>query len=137
MKQAKFIHKDHIGAVQDLDFAPTGKEFVTGSSDKTIRIFGISEGKSRDVYHGKRMQLVQAVLYSLDNQYILSGSSDMNIRIWKSLSSKPIGTISKRQESALNYQEALKKNFKYVKEIKRISSHHHLPKYILNARKKQ
>lgn len=40
----------------DLDIAPTGKEFVTGSYDKTIRIFDFAEGKSREVYHGKRMQ---------------------------------------------------------------------------------
>lgn len=39
MKEAKFIHKDHIGAIMDLDYAPTGKEFVTGSYDKTLRIF--------------------------------------------------------------------------------------------------
>lgn len=39
----------------DLDIAPTGKEFVTGSFDKTIRIFNNNEGKSREVFHGKRM----------------------------------------------------------------------------------
>ncbi len=40
LDKALFIHKDHIGAIMDIDFAPTGKEFVTGSYDKTIRIFG-------------------------------------------------------------------------------------------------
>ena len=39
----------------DLDISPTGKEFVSGSYDKTIRIFEMNDGKSRDVYHGKRM----------------------------------------------------------------------------------
>ncbi len=29
----------------DLDYAPTGKEFVTGSYDKTIRIFGNQSGR--------------------------------------------------------------------------------------------
>ena len=33
------IHKDHVTAVLDIDFSPTGREFVTGSFDKTIRIF--------------------------------------------------------------------------------------------------
>lgn len=56
LDQAKLIHKDHIQAVLDIDFAPTGREFVTGSFDKTIRIFAFDEGRSREVYHTKRMQ---------------------------------------------------------------------------------
>ena len=40
----------------DLSYAPTGKEFVTGSYDRTVRIFGARGGKSREVYHTKRMQ---------------------------------------------------------------------------------
>ena len=40
----------------DVDYAPTGKEFVAGSYDKTVRVFPINEGKSREIYHGKRMQ---------------------------------------------------------------------------------
>ena len=39
MESAKHIHKDHIGAIIDLDYSPTGREFVTGSFDKTVRIF--------------------------------------------------------------------------------------------------
>jgi len=52
----KMIHKDHILAVLDLDYSPTGKEFVTGSYDKTVRIFKTTEGRSRETYHTKRMQ---------------------------------------------------------------------------------
>jgi len=33
------VHKDHVAAVTCIDYAPTGLEFVTGSYDKTIRIF--------------------------------------------------------------------------------------------------
>jgi WD repeat and SOF domain-containing protein 1 len=40
----------------DLDYSPTGKEFVTGSYDRTIRIFSIDSGRSREAYHGQRMQ---------------------------------------------------------------------------------
>jgi WD repeat and SOF domain-containing protein 1 len=50
------VHKDHIQAVLDVDFAPTGREFVTSSFDKTIRIFPFNDGRSREVYHTKRMQ---------------------------------------------------------------------------------
>ena len=40
----------------DIDYAPTGKEFAAGSWDKTVRIFPVDEGKSREVFHSKRMQ---------------------------------------------------------------------------------
>lgn len=32
-------HRDHMRAVLDVDYSPTGKEFVSGSYDRTIRIF--------------------------------------------------------------------------------------------------
>jgi len=41
------IHKDHVAAVTDVDYAPTGKEFVSGSYDKTVRIFPADKGHSR------------------------------------------------------------------------------------------
>ena len=53
---AKMIHKDHVSAILDIDFAPTGREFVTSSFDKSITIFPFDNGKSREVYHTKRMQ---------------------------------------------------------------------------------
>jgi len=56
LDEAKMIHKDHVNAVLSVDFAPHGKEFVTGSFDKTIRIFPSYGGRSREVYHTKRMQ---------------------------------------------------------------------------------
>lgn len=40
----------------DLDYSPTGTEFVTGSYDRTVRIFKENEGASKETYHGKRMQ---------------------------------------------------------------------------------
>jgi len=37
---------------------------------------------------------VFSVLYSMDNEYVLSGSEDMNVRIWKSISYKPLGNVT-------------------------------------------
>ncbi len=73
MDAAKTIHRDHIGAIIDLDYSPTGREFVTGSFDKTIRIFGYDQGRSRDVYHARRMQIINSVMFTADSHYILSG----------------------------------------------------------------
>lgn len=42
------IHKDHISAVLDVDYSPTGKELVSASYDKTIRIFEVDKVLSFD-----------------------------------------------------------------------------------------
>jgi len=56
MNRALNVLKDHVSAVLDVEFSPTGEELVTGSYDRSIRIFKSREGHSRDVYHTKRMQ---------------------------------------------------------------------------------
>lgn len=40
----------------DVDFSPTGEEIVTGSYDRSLRVFDVRHGHSRDIYHTKRMQ---------------------------------------------------------------------------------
>lgn len=56
---------------------------MTGSYDRTVRIYRHREGRSREVYHTKRMQRVFCVNYSGDGRFVLSGSDDTNLRIWK------------------------------------------------------
>ncbi len=101
MESAKFIHKDHVGAIMSVDFSPTGKEFVSGSFDQTLRIFPYNSGRSREIYHGKRMFKIFAVAWSLDNRYIFSGSEDTNLRVWKSVSYKKVGEINTREKNAI------------------------------------
>lgn len=43
------VHMDHVSAVLDVDYSPTGKEFVSASFDKTIRIFPKDSDRSRSV----------------------------------------------------------------------------------------
>jgi WD repeat and SOF domain-containing protein 1 len=56
LDKVKFIHKDHLLAVLDIDYSPTGREFVSASFDKTIRLWDAQEGRSKEVYYNKRMQ---------------------------------------------------------------------------------
>jgi WD repeat and SOF domain-containing protein 1 len=135
LDKIRMIHKDHILAVLDIDYSPTGKEFVTGSFDKTVRIFSNSEGNSRECYHDKRMQKVYSVMYSMDDKYVLSGSDDTNIRVWKAVANEPIKLLNKREEDARNYRKKLIEKFQYMPEIKRIKNQKHLPKYIINKKK--
>eukprot|EP00163_Fabomonas_tropica_P002615 TRINITY_DN1201_c0_g1_i1.p1 TRINITY_DN1201_c0_g1~~TRINITY_DN1201_c0_g1_i1.p1 ORF type:complete len:353 (-),score=85.44 TRINITY_DN1201_c0_g1_i1:92-1150(-) len=131
------VHKDHVAAVMDVDYSPTGREFVTGSYDKTIRIFRYDQGRSREVYHTKRMQRVVCVRFTQDANFILSGSDDTNVRIWKAQASKKVGTMVFREREKLKYQDKLKKRYGHMPEIKRILRHRHLPKPVYNATKRK
>lgn len=39
------------------------------------------------------MQQVLSVLWSLDNKFVLSGSDEMNIRLWKANASEKLGPV--------------------------------------------
>jgi WD repeat and SOF domain-containing protein 1 len=127
------VYKDHVAAVMDIDFSPTGEEVVTGSYDRTIRIFHSRSGHSRDIYHTKRMQRVFQAKFTTDAKYILSGSDDTNVRVWRAKASDRAGIKSSRQRSKLEYDEALKERYKHMPEIKRIARHRHVPKVIKKA----
>lgn len=133
MSRALNVFKDHVSAVMDVDFSPTGDEIVTGSYDKTIRIFKTNHGHSREVYHTKRMQHVFQVKYSMDSKYIISGSDDANVRLWRSKAWERSNVKSTREKNKLEYDEKLKERFKYMPEIKRISRHRHVPKVVKKA----
>jgi DDB1- and CUL4-associated factor 13 len=134
LDKALMVHKDHVSAVMDVAFSPTGREFVSGSYDRTIRIFNTNSGRSRDMYHTKRMQRIFSVNFSADSQFVLSGSDDTNIRVWKSHASESLGVDAGREERKKQYQTALKKRFAHMPEIKRIKQDHRAPKAIKKAR---
>ncbi|KAI8009245.1 DDB1- and CUL4-associated factor 13 [Camellia lanceoleosa] len=133
LEEAKCVHKDHVSAVMDIDYSPTGREFVTGSYDRTIRIFQYNGGHSREIYHTKRMQRVFCVKFSCDGSYVISGSDDTNLRLWKAKASEQLGVLLPRERRKHEYQEAVKNRYKHLPEVKRIVRHRHLPKPIYKA----
>ena len=129
------VHKDFVSAVLDVDYSPTGREFVAGSYDKSIRLFDFNSGHSRDCYHTKRMQRVFCVKFSMDGTYVFSGSDDFNVRLWKAHASEKVGTLLPREKRKMQYNDALKDRFKHMPEIRRIANHKHVPKSIHKSAK--
>lgn len=137
------IYKGHVGAVMSVSWSPTGTEFVSGGYDKTLRIFNVrkeggtashmgssSTGVARDIYHTKRMQRVFCTAYTSDHKFILSGSDDTNLRLWKARSSEKIGQLSSREEASLRYRSALVQKYAHLPEVKRISKSRRVPKFV-------
>lgn len=56
LNRALNVLRDHVHAVMDVEFSPTGEELVSASYDRSVRLWNRSQGHSRDVYHTKRMQ---------------------------------------------------------------------------------
>lgn len=135
LSEANKIFKDHVNSVTSVSFSPTGKEFVSGSFDKTVRIFDIRDGRSREVYHTRRMQWIYSVEFSGDGKFVMTGSDDTNIRIWKSQSHVPLKVLLPKEQEAMNYREKLKKKYQFVPEIRRLIKHRHLPRYLFRQKK--
>lgn len=138
LDRSRVVHKDHVMAVLDVDYSPTGTEFVSGSFDKTLRIFGSESGHSREVYHTKRMQRVFSVCWSSDATYVISGSDEMNIRLWKANASQKLGKVQRRERVALDYASKLQEKYKHHPQVRRIARHRHVPKPVYRmAREKR
>ena len=133
MNRALNVLKDHVAAVMDIEFSPTGEELVSASYDRTVRLWDRDGGHSRDVYHTKRMQRVFSCKFTPDAQYILSGSDDGNVRLWRANASKREGIKSASQRQKLEYDDALKERYKHMPEIRRIKRHRHVPKQVKKA----
>ncbi|CAA6668560.1 unnamed protein product [Spirodela intermedia] len=99
LDEAKCVHQEHVSAVMDIDYSPTGREFVTGSYGRTVRIFQYNGGRSREIYHTKRMQ-------SCDGTYLISGSDGTNLRLWKAKASEQPGVVLPRERKKQECLEA-------------------------------
>ena len=62
----------------------SGLYIASGSWDKTIRIWSISEKRQESVMKG-HTAVVISVVVTKDNKYVISGSWDNTIRIWNFL----------------------------------------------------
>ncbi|TIB13924.1 hypothetical protein E3P92_02128 [Wallemia ichthyophaga] len=127
------IYKDHVAAVTTCDWSPTGQQIASGGWDRTVRVFDKNHGRSSDCYHTKRMQRLMNVQFSLDSKYILTGSDDGNLRMWKSRASDKIGQIDGRERDKMNYRDSLRQRWGGVGEVRKVERRRNTPKAIRNA----
>lgn len=136
LNTATQVYRDHVAAVMSVDFSPTGSELVTGSYDRTLRIWDYGKGNhSRDVYHTKRMQRIFSTAFTMDARFVLSGSDDGNLRIWKARASEKLGLLSGREMANREYAESLRQKWRGVGDVAKIERQRHVPKAIKQAQK--
>lgn len=115
------IYKAHVAAVMSCDWSPTGLEFVSGGWDRTVRIWQTDRGTQPEVYHTKRMQRVSSTVFSGDARFVLTGSDDGNVRIWKAKASDKLGVVTARERAAMEYRDGLRERWKMDAEVGRVS----------------
>jgi len=75
-------HEDYVRSVA---FSPDGKKIVSGSDDKTIRVWDAQTGiQIAEPLYGHESS-VRSVTFSPNGDKIISGSLDKTIRIWNTL----------------------------------------------------
>src|SRR6201994_1305782 len=75
------ILRGHSSLVNSVAFSHDGRRVVSGSSDKTVRIWNVETGSEEKMLEG-HSSWVNSVAFSHDGRRVVSGSSDNTVRIW-------------------------------------------------------
>lgn len=77
----KLIFEGHTDTVTEVIFSPDGNLLVSGSKDKTIRIWDVKTGVEINQLEGHSNSITD-LAFSPSGNYLASGSSDGTVRLW-------------------------------------------------------
>jgi DDB1- and CUL4-associated factor 13 len=64
---------------------------------------------------------VSASIFSGDARFVLTGSDDGNVRIWKAKASEKLGVITARERAAIEYRESLKERWRMDLQVNKVA----------------
>ena len=64
-----------------MSFSPDGKRIVSGSTDKTLKVWDAQTGKETLTLKG-HSKGIERLSFSSDGKRIVSGSADKTLKVW-------------------------------------------------------
>ena len=84
--------KGHNNVISGLAFSPDGNKLISGSSDKTARIWNVRTQRTIHLLKGHK-ESIYAVAFSPDGRLAVTGSFDETLKLWNSKSGFLIKTL--------------------------------------------
>jgi len=83
---AVFPQLGHSGGVVAIAFSPDGRQILSGSWDRTVKLWDAATGREIRTYSGYS----GGVAFSPNGKQIISGSNDGTVRLWDMSTGKEI-----------------------------------------------
>jgi WD40 repeat protein len=94
------IHEGHTRPVHAVAVTRDGRHAVSGSMDKTLRVWDLATGETKTTLQG-HTGWVNAVAVTPDDRHVVSGSSDKTLRVWDLKDGKEILTFTLDLDAAV------------------------------------
>ena len=100
----KLVLSGHEKSVDCVSFSPDGRLIVSGSSDKTVRIWKVHTGAELVILRGHE-EFVGGVAFAPNQRELVSGGGDKTLRIWNLESGTELAVLRghERQVNSIDY----------------------------------